>query len=162
MEAVKYELEQKLKANIEDILDGYLTQYGETLELPVPAEYAWDYDPNFTVFNKYPVCMILGVSQQLNDRLSLGYRIVSQNQIAVVMLIIDQNPTMLDKKKSRYGDAIVEFMKKFNGSDYGRDYITMFGPDIRIDYTRATRDEDKAAYLGSVWVLTEARVDKTL
>jgi len=162
MEAVKYELEKKLKDNLSTLLADYVDQYGEELELPEPAEYAWDYDPNFTVFNKYPVCMILGFRELVNDRLSLGLRVVSENSIAVVMLIIDQDPTKLDRKKSRYGEALVKFMKEFNSGTYERDYITMFGPNFEVNYTRAVRDEAVAAYLGSVWVFTDARVDTTL
>ena len=161
MEAVKYELERKLKVNFDDVLDDYRTRLGETLELPMPASYSWDFDPAFTIYNKYPVCQILGAKQDVNSTLSLGCRLVADNDIAVAMIMIEQNPTTLDKMKHRYGDALVAFMKKFNSGDYGRDYITMFGPDFSVNYTRATRDEKNAAYVGSVWVFTKARIDTT-
>ena len=161
MEEVKYELERKLKVNFDDVLDDYRTRLGETLELPMPASYSWDFDPNFTVYNKYPVCQILGAKQDVDDLMSTGLRVVSENDIAVVMIIIEQDPTKLDKMKHRYGDALVTFMKKFNSGDYDREYITMFGPEFSINFTRAIRDEKQSAYIGSVWVFTTVRVDTT-
>jgi len=162
MEEVKHEIERKIKLHLGGILSEYEDLYGVELELPMPQEFLWDFDSNFTIINKYPACMILGVSEKLNDLMSLGCRVVSENSIAVVMIIKDQDPTLLDRKKSRYGEAIIEFMKEFNSSSYGREYITMFGPAMRVDYSRAVRDEAIASYVGSVWVFTEARVDKTL
>ena len=162
MEAVKYEIERKLKLHFGDILSDYEDRYDEALELPVPAEYFWDFDNSFTVINKYPACLILGVSENLDDLLSTNCRLVSNASVAIVMIVKDQDPKKLDRKKSRYGEAIIEFMKKFNSGTYGQDNITMFGPDMRIDYSRAVRDEAIAAYVGSVWVFTEARQDKTL
>ena len=158
---------EEVQDKIVDLLTTYLESElsglespsgGVALTLAVPAEYLINFDPNSTILDaSYPKCLILAARTTHDDELSTGYRVVNWHELAVVVLIIDQDIEKLQRKRSRYAEAIRSVLKT-----YQQTAPLQMVRNFRFVYDRTLRDESLSAYLGSVWILLEARERETI
>lgn len=161
IEDVKQEIQDLIEGHFEDILDTHSSDHSVSIDLEAPKQFFWDFDANFTIVNQYPTCLILSTQTSFSDRMSSALRVVEDNRLAVVFLLVNQDATKLDRIKSRYAESFVKLLKQFNTGSYSRNYITSFH-NISVAYDRPTRDENTSVYLSSVWIFFEARQDETL
>ena len=126
---------------------------GVALTLTPPQKYLLDFDPRHTILaaGDYPACIVMPAKTVLSDQLSVGVQISNEHSLALVMLLMDQDIENLQRKKSRYSQAIITVLKEHQQADPLR--------RIKINqvvFDRTLRDERKSAYLGSVWITFSA------
>ena len=121
-----------------------------TLSLSDPGTYLLNFD-DFTQIpaNKFPAVIILPGSTRPNPLQSTGYSSDDAHSIAVICIVLDRNPTQLQRKRARYAEAIRAALKKHQTEEGLR------GIEInRISYDRTVRmdiDKDKP-WVSAVWI----------
>lgn len=163
IEVVQDKLKAILQSHLETELKRHDSICNTKLSLPPPQQYFLDFDINSTVINQYPACIIFGFRTTLDDRLSVGLRVVQRHTMAITHLLVNRDLDELQRIRSRYAGATLKLLKDINLGKYdSAGIITMIDADIDIVYDRILRDERDTSFLGSVWVLFEAREDGEL
>lgn len=151
-ETLRNKLEEKLPAALaaREASDG-LPQ----LSLPAPKAYLFNFDEQFTVIGagQIPCLILLPGRTRVEAGISTGTTADYIHELAVVVLVQDQNADVLHRKRVRYAEAIVETLLKS---------VHELAPAIhlritQVAYDRTLRDERQSAYLTSVWVVLECR-----
>ena len=158
IEDVQEGIKRILTRHLEDKLDGHTDDNDVILSLPVPSQWLMSFDPATTVFNRFPVGLILAFRSPQDQRLSTGVRVVRMHEMAIVYFVTDQDLDKLMRLRSRYAQATEEIFHDINTSQLGDGSITaIFG--MEPIYDRPLRDERRTSYVGSVWIAFTARED---
>lgn len=158
IEDVQSGLKRLLQNNLADKLSPYEDHDDVLIELPDVEEWHLSFDPASTVFNKFPVGLILGFRSPQSQEHHTGVRVVRMHEMAVVYIFVEQDLDNLMRKRSRYAQATEEVFHDINTSQIGDDAITAVF-NIEPIYDRPLRDENRTSYVGSVWIAGTVRED---
>jgi hypothetical protein len=158
IEDVQSGLQHILENNLEDQLAAYENYDSVILDMEDVAEWRLSFDPVTTVFNKYPVGLILGFRSPQRQELCSGVKVVRMHELAVVYMLVQQDLDKLMRKRSRYAQATEEIFHEINTGQLSDAAITGIF-DIEAVYDRPLRDERDTAFVGSVWIACTVRED---
>jgi len=128
------------------------------VDLPLPNRYELAYDDKHTLFGTgdFPVVVILPGSTTIDVKLTTGYLMDMSHNIAIVVLLKHGDPSILQRQRSRYAEAIVEVLLTHQQDPViGRERISYDEWEIRYD--KVLWREDERSFLGSVFVQVRCR-----
>jgi len=128
------------------------------VDLPLPNRYELAYDDKHTLFGTgdFPVIVILPGSTTIDVKLTTGYLMDLSHNIAIVALLKHNDPSILQRQRARYAEAIVEVLLTHQQDPVvGGERISY--DDWEIRYDKVLWREDERSFLGSVFVQVRCR-----